>query len=295
MTRLLKDPRRLLHAVVLAVWIAQPFTLGPLIDDALAPSGDPFRSTASSGAWAWWFVVLVAMAVARPITLTIARVGAVAALPAAIWAAIETDDTTTITIGVLSASVAAFVVLLPGLGDRFVDGVSYGDEQRFLLRAPGPILLFVLFPTWMVTIAGLTVGPLLLAAEHWVTGAAALLLGFVVAALGFIAMHRLTARFVVFVPTGFVIHDGSAMSEPVLFAAADIAGLAPASAETTAIDFTSQALGLALELKLREPAKLPVMVGRATMAEEIVGSMLISPTRPAAVMQVAQERGLPIA
>lgn len=292
---LLRDLQRLLHGFVLAVWIAQPFTLGPLLDEALSPSDDPFRATASTGLWVAWFLVLLALVVARPLTLTIVRICAPATLPIAGWAAIEVDDNTKVVIGILSAAIAGIVVLLPGLGDRFVDGVSYGDERRFLLRAPGPILTIVLTPTWAVTVAGILGGPLLLADERWVAGGIALVVGFPVAALGFRAMHRLTARFLVFVPNGFVVHDGASMREPVMFTDREIASLAPAAADSTAKDFTAQALGLALELKLHQPAKLPVVVDRATTTEEMVQSMLISPTRPAAVMQFAQEHGVPIA
>ena len=293
-TGLLRDPQRLLHGVVLGLWIAQPFALGPLLDDALSATTDPFRTTVSIGAWLGWFLILVAMVVARPVTLTIVRICVPAALPIAVWAAFDVGDNTTILVGILSAAVAGLVVLLPGLGDRFVDGVSYGDERRFLLRAPGPIVVSVLVPTWAVTVVGVLVGPLLLADERWLAGGLALIVGFPIAALGVRAMHRLTARFVVFVPNGFVIHDGAAMREPVLFADREIAALAPAAADTTATDFTAQALGLALELRLRAPVKLPVVVDASTTTEELVQSMLISPTRPAAVMRFAQERGLPI-
>lgn len=279
---------------MLAVWIAQPFTLGPLLDEALSPTGDPFRTSASTGVWTGWFLVLLALVVARPLTLTIVRISAPAALPIAGWAAIEVDDNAKVAIGILSAAVAGIVVLLPSLGDRFVDGVSYGDERRFLLRAPGPILTIVLTPTWAATVAGLLGGPLLLADERWLTGGITLVVGWPIAALGFRAMHRLTARFLVFVPNGFVVHDGASMREPVMFTDREIASLAPAAADSTAKDFTAQALGLALELKLHTPAKLPVVVDRATTAEELVQSMLVSPTRPAAVMEFAQERGLPI-
>lgn len=294
MTGLPRDPQRLLHGLVLAVWIAQPFTLGPLLDDALSPATDPFRSSASAGAWAAWFLVLVAMVVARPATLTIARTGAPAALPIAVWAAFEIDDNTTILIGIIGAAVAGLLVILPAFGDRFVDGVSYGDERRFLLRAPGPILVIVLVPTWVATVAGTLAGPLLLADERWVIGVIALVIGLPIAGLGLRAMHRLTARFVVFVPNGFVVHDGTAIREPVLFTDHEIMGIGPAAADTTAVDFTAQALGIALELRLRQPVKMPVVIDRATTAEEMVEAMLISPTRPAAVMRFARQRGLPI-
>ena len=291
---LFRDSGRFLQAFALLVWVVQPFTVGTLIADALAGTETRFSDVVSAGAWIWWFLVLVALTVTRPITLTISRVGAPAAFLGAAWAAVEVEDSTTIVIGLIAGAVAAIAVLLPGLGDRFVDGMSYGDERRFTLRPPGPIVVAALVPTWVITVAGLAAGPLLLADGKWVAGAIVLAFGWFVAILGFRAMHRLAARFVVFVPNGFVVHDSSALREPVLFTSREIVGFAPARTGTNAKDFTVQALGLALELRLREPVKLPVVVDRTTTAEELVEAFLISPSRPAEVMTVAKERGLQI-
>ena len=63
------------------------------------------------------------------------------------------------------------------------------------------------------------------------------------------ALHRLTNRFLVFVPNGLVVHDATQLREPVLFVKRESAGLAPAPADTTAKDITAAALGLALELR----------------------------------------------
>ena len=57
------------------------------------------------------------------------------------------------------------------IGDAFVDGSSYGDERRFLLRTPGALAIGPLFVVCAVIVAGLTVGPVLLLAQRWVVGA----------------------------------------------------------------------------------------------------------------------------
>lgn len=278
-----------------AVWVVQPFLVGSLLGDALEPADDPFRSVASWGAWGWWLIVLVALAVPRPIALVVARVGVPAAVPAAIWAAAETDDATGATVGLVSAAIAALAVLAPGVADRFVDGASYGDERRFALRPPGPVLVAVLVPGWAVLVAGLTAGPLLLADGQWAAGAIALALGLPLAAVGLHALLRLADRFLVFVPNGLVVRDPLSLREPVLLPRGEIAGLAPAPADTTATDLTAAALGLALEVRLEHPAVLPVVTGRTTTEERAVEAVLISPSRPATVMQVAHARGITIA
>lgn len=291
----LRDRQRLLSYIPLAVWVLMPFTLGALIGDALADSEDPFRTAASVGAWVWWFAALLAMTIARPVALTIVRIAVPAGLIAGIWSAVESDDTTLTIVGLTVAGLAVLTVLLPGVGDRFVDGVSYGDERRFLLRPPGPVLLLAGPIAGLVTITGVAVGPLLLADERWVLGVVVTIIGFGAAYLGFTTLNQLTRRFLVFVPNGFVIHDTAVMPEPVLFTTREVAGLGPAVADTRAKDITAQALGIALELKLAEATELTFVTGRESSEDQTVQSLLISPTRPAAVMRLALERGLPIA
>lgn len=289
-----RDHWRLSTVLPITVWVAMPFTLGALIGDALGTTADPFRTVASVGAWVWWFTTLTALLVARPVTLTLTRLAIPAGLVAALWATVESDDTTLAIVGVVAAGVAALVIFLPGVGDRFVDGVSYGDERRFLLRPPGPVLLVAGPVAGVVTIAGATIGPLLLADQRWILGSIITLAGFLAAFVGFRTLNQLTRRFIVFVPNGVVIHDTTVMPEPVLFTTREVAGLGPAIAETSALDLTSQALGLALELKLVDATELTVVTGRTESEDQRVRSLLVSPTRPAAVMAVALERGLPI-
>lgn len=292
--RLRREPERLVGWLALAAWVVQPFTLGPLAGDALHPTRDLFRNVSSAGLWAGWLLVLVALAVPRPITLTVGRLGVTAAVPVAVWSALEVDGTATRVIGLVGAIVAAGIVLTPTFADRFVDGASYGDERRFALRAPGPVLVGLLVPSWIVVVAGFAAGPLFLADENWPVGVALLLVGWPLALVALRAMHQLTNRFVVFVPNGFVVHDLTALREPVMFHTREIAGLAPAPADTLADDLTGAALGLALELRLAGPATLPVVTGRTTTEEREVRAVLISPSRPAAVMTTAGARGLRI-
>ena len=293
--RLRAEPATLNGWLALAVWIAQPFTLGPLLGDALDPTRELFRTACTWVLWIGWLEVLIALVLPRPVTLIVARVGATAALPIAAWAAIGSDDTTSAIVGLLSAVVAAGAVVLPTFADRFIDGASYGDERRFALRPPGPVLIGLLVPTWAAVIVGIAAGPLLLADERWVVGGVVTALGWPVAFFAARALHQLANRFIVFVPNGFVVHDLTVMREPVMFPSHEIGGLAPARADTTADDLTGAALGLALELTLAAPATLPVAKGRTETENRDVRALLIAPSRPAAVLAFARSRGLPIA
>lgn len=290
--------RLILPAIVL--WVLVPFTTGELIGHALQQADDPFQTAVSVAAWTAWTVMLVAIAVARPVTLTVGRLGTAGALAAALWASIELGgrddaDAVLILLGVGTAALAAFAFHLPGVGDRFVDGISYGDEKRFLLRAPGPVLFVALVPASAIVIVGLTAGPLLLADEQWAVGAIVTLGGWAVAWFPLNALHRLTNRFLVFVPNGLVVHDPTVIREPVLFVTREIAGLAPAAPDTIATDLTNNALGLALELRLTSAVQIPVVTGRSETEEQTVRSLLLAPSRPGAVVTTALERGLPIA
>lgn len=291
-------PTRLILPALTA-WIVAPFTTGVVVGDALHPAADGFRSAVSVGAWLAWTVTLIAIVVPRPVTLTIARLGTAGGVAAAAWAAAVVagrpdPDAAMVLFGVLAAVVAAVALHLPGVGDRFVDGISYGDERRYLLRAPGPVLIGALVPSVAIVLVGAAAGPLLLADERWVLGAVVTVVGWGAAWFPLNALHRLTNRFVVFVPNGLVVHDPMIIREPVLFVSREIAGLGPAPRDTAASDFTSNALGLALELRLAETVELPVVTGRTDTEERPVRALLIAPSSPGAVVRTARERGLPV-
>jgi len=104
-------------------------------------------------------------------------------------------------------------------------------------------------------------------------------------------MHRLTRRWVVFVPNGMVVHDPLALAEPVLLRRAAVRSFGPARADTTALDLTRGALGLALEIDVTPPVDLLLArTGREAAEAAEAGALLISPTRPGAVLDEARRR-----
>ncbi|MXW61189.1 MAG: hypothetical protein F4Y27_02770 [Acidimicrobiaceae bacterium] len=277
------------------LWIVQPFLLGPLLSDGLGGASDSFSGIVTLASWLGWLGVLISLVARLPVTLAVARIGTAGTLPVAVWAAIESQDTTLAVIGIVGSLAVTAAVLAPGVADSFIDGASYGDERRFALRPPGPVLVVLVVPAWAVVIGGSTVGPILLVDQRWLAGAVATVIGVPLAALAFNALYRLTGRFIVLVPNGLVLHDRTVLREPVLFARREIVGLGPADADTSATDLTASALGLALELKLHSTVTLPLVTGRKTTHERQVRSLLISPSRPADVMRHANQRGINIA
>ncbi|GJM38294.1 MAG: hypothetical protein DHS20C19_16610 [Acidimicrobiales bacterium] len=292
--RLRAEPERLVHWAAIAAWIVTFLVLGPALSDGFDDWEHNTLIVEVAVQGVWFLGVLICLTLPAPVTLTAVRIAVPATIVVALWAAVQSDDSTAAIVGVVASIVSTGLVLSSAFGDRFIDGASYGDERRFALRPPGPVLLGILVPTWMVTAAGALAGPLLLGDEQWVLGAVVTALGWTIAFFAGRALNNLTQRFIVFVPNGLVVHDLDVMREPVLFQKREIAGIAPALADTTAADMTNAALGLALELRFGAAIELPVVTGRTTTEEQTLRAILVSPSRPASLLRVAQSRGFPI-
>lgn len=276
------------------VWLALPLTLGPAIGAALDDRGAAVVWLVQVALWLGWTLGLVASLVPRVEALTPLRVVAPALVPLAVWAAAVVDEVGAAqVVAVLGAAVAAMVALAPRTGDEFVNGSAYGHERRFALRAPAPLLLGPVVLVWALVVAGAVTGPLLLAAGRWVAGAVALVLGWAVSFLGGRSLHQLSRRWLVFVPAGVVVHDPLGF-QPQLLPRTNVAAMGPAPADTDALDLTNRAAGLALEIALHDPVELERRQrgGRAELVP--AQRLLVTPTRPGAVLVEARERRLPV-
>ncbi len=267
--------------------------LGPALGDALDDTSRPVQLVASVGLWAGWAAVLVATLVPTTVSLTALRVAAPATVVVALAAAVATGPSASGVVGLVGALVAALAAFWPGTGEAFVAGSSYGAERRMPLRVPGPLLAGPLVLAWVVAAAGVAAGPLLLAAERWLAGAVALAVGLPAAIVALRSMHTLARRWLVFVPNGVVVHDPLALAEPVLLRRTEVRSFAPAPADTGALDLTRGALGLALEVRLEPPVSLVLARGRPGTTEvATTKALLVSPTRPGAVLAEARRRRL---
>jgi hypothetical protein len=269
-----------------AGWLALPLTVGPAIAHGLESTSTPVQVVGAAMAWAAWGGVLVALLVPRTVSLTAVRIGAPAAFAVAVWMSGRSGlDAAEIVAMTWTAAIAAAVLFVPAIADAFVDGSSYGPERRMTLRVPAPLLLGPVELTWAGTVAAFVAGPLLLAAKAWVAGVLALALGIVAAWFGVRALHRLSRRWLVFVPAGIVLHDHVVLGEALLFPKGMVRSLGPATRDSTATDVTGRALGLVLEVQLTEASKV-----RSVETDRL----LFSPARPGALLREARERGLPV-
>ena len=101
-----------LTLIAAAAWITQPFTSGLLLGEALSNADDPYRTTVSILAWTAWLFILLAIAIPRPVTLTVARLGTTGGVAATLWATVdiaadETDVASAIIAVGLVASIAS--------------------------------------------------------------------------------------------------------------------------------------------------------------------------------------------
>lgn len=285
-------PDRALPWVVRLFWLGLPFTAGPVLAAALDGASRPVQLVATIGLWAGWAVGVTATFVALPVSLTALRVLAPAALFAAVAAALG-GHPSALAIG--WSVVATAWLFSPAWGTRCVNGPAYPNERRFLLRCPGPLLFGPLALAWALAVSGLAAGPLLLAAERWVLGAALTVVGLPFAGLLLRGMHDLSRRWAVLVPAGLVLHDPLTVVDPVLLRRQSITRLGPALEGLAALDLTQKAPGLVLEVALGEEVALALVrpgrkLGDAAKATRI----LLTPTRPGALLDEASRRRLPV-
>ena len=229
---------------------------------------------ASVGLWLGWAAVLGATLVPRAATLTAVRLAAPAPLAVAV----------------------ACVVAGPAGGDDAVAlGARRGDRRRARCCrrpptrsstarrtapsgaspcarrrrcSPGPVPV-----AWLLAVVAPATAALLLAAGAWVGGAALAVVGGAGIALGVPALHRLSRRWLVFVPAGLVVHDHVALADPVLLRRAHVhrasARRRPEPSSPAPSDLTLGASGLALELAVDAPVEVAVARGGGRRREAV--------------------------
>lgn len=287
----------MLRAGAVAAWLTVGATalLADVIHPGLRPDDDAAHTTVIVAAWLAYALVLAALVLPGPRALTVARIGVSAGAVELVAAAAASTGGPFGWVGLVAALIGTIVVVQPAYAEAQVDAAGYGDERRFLLRPPAPVIVALVVPMWAVTVAGVAAGPIVLADRGWPAGIAAAAVGLVAAAFAAHTLYRLARRWLVFVPNGLVVHDHLAVAEPLPLGRRGVDSIGLARADTAATDLTAQAFGMALELRLREPVRAGVMTGRNRSEQRSVTAMLVSPSRPAAVLATAERRGLRIA
>lgn len=283
-----------------AIWLTLPLLAGPSLGDALDPRSALFQHVATFGLWAAWAIGLVAALVPSTVSLTAIRTLAPAALLATGWAVAASPHPADATDSVALAitSLVTVVALSAFVGDRFVNGSSYGDERRMPLRAPWSLMLGPIQLSWATAVVGIAAGPLLLATRQWVLGGVVVVIGWAAAAVCIRAMHGLAQRWLVFVPAGVVVVDRMTLTDALLVQRqrVDAISVVPADPADTSTDLTAGALGPRLRIALRSPELIVPAQSRLRRAEPIapyeVSAVLAVPSRPGWALDEARRRRL---
>lgn len=282
------------------VWLTLPLTAGPAFANALDHRSHPVQIVAAVGLWSIWSITLVASLVPSTVSLTTIRITMPASVVAAAWAALAVadgaDTPESIALGI--TALAAVLSLSAAVGFTFINGSSYGDERRFPLRPPGPVVMGPLEVVWVAMIASAFTGPMLLAARQYIAGTIITLLAVAIIVAGVRALHQLSKRWLVFVPAGIVVVDRTTLLDAMLVQRQRVASITAAPADSDAVDLTANALGLAIEVRLTEPDSIiptPPRRDRHLMIEPVeVHAVRFTPTRPGWVLDAARERRLDV-
>ena len=285
------------------LWLVMPWSVGAAAADALGACSQTSARILSAELWAAWALVLTATFVRRPWALTVVRIATPSSLGVAIGSVVAAAawdanlGTQRAATAIVGAVVTTAIALLPETGNAMVDGLSYGNERRMLLRTPFLLAVVPVPLVWAAVVAGTTAPLVLWAIEQWIWAVVATVTGLTSAVLGFRSLHQLSRRWVVFVPNGFVLHDRMATREPFLLRRADIASLSPAPADIDLgaddlADISGNALGPVLLVTLDGQVEV---VPRTTGTAQVmaVSRVLFSPTRPGEMLAEAARRRIP--
>ena len=274
-------------------WLGLAFACGPPLAAALDAGDGLIPTVGAVVLWAAWAAGLVATLLPSPLSLTLLRMGVTGAVAAVAVAAVFGAGDFPLALA-WSMGLAA-LVLSPAVARHHVNGPAYPNELRLPLRPPGAVLLGPLYLAWLAAVPLPAVGLLLLSGGH-IAGAPLLVGGALGMAVGGRALLRLAKRWLVFVPAGIVLHDHLALADPVLLPKKQIRSVAPATQAGSPQDLTLNAPGLPLEISLKEEANLgKTRRGRGLGEVVRTDAILVSPTRPGAVVTEAQARGIAVA
>lgn len=273
-------------------WIVLPLTLGRAIADATGTWSDGASLVAEVLAWTAWTLGAFALLAPRPWGLTALRVLCAGALVIAFTCAWWTDGATAL-LAIASTVVACASALGATVTTASVAAESYGDERRYPLRVPLPLLLAPVPLAAVAAGAGLVAPVLVLAQGEIVIGVLLAVVGVPLAAGSIRGLHGLAMRMLVFVPAGLVVVDPLTLADPVLLPREQIVRVAPrdvVEAPAGALDLRVGTVLGSLLIALAVPVSCARRRGRRDL--EVVESrqILVAAVRSRAVAATARER-----
>jgi hypothetical protein len=281
---------RAVTPVLVGLWLAVGAVGWFALNETVADRSSTAALVIAAVGWVGWGVGLAALAVASTVSLTVIRMVVSLTVPGALAAWI-TDLGAPLGIAAVGVSAVATGAMWSGItGDRMVQSSAYGDERRFLLRVPAghALVQCAAIAIWVIALLGSVA---LLAASQWLLAVPTVLVTAGFTALVGNGLHQLHRRWLVFVPTGLVVHDQVVLEETLMLRRIDIVSVAPALATSSAFDATGQAAGLAVQIVVREPVRVAIAKSATSAAHGVeVDAMLCRPVRPGSFLDEAATR-----
>jgi hypothetical protein len=277
------------------VWALLPVSAGGAISDALDSWGTNTARVAAVLLWLAWACGIVALFAPHPVGLTTLRVVAPLALVCVVLSATSTSAAEA-TLAIASTLVAVAFALSAPIALASVGALAYGDEVRFPLHIPTPLLRGPIPIAIALVGAGIAAGPLLVAAHHVVIGLVVIAIGLPFAALVARSLHALSRRWIILVPAGVVVTDPMTLLDPVLMRRSDLVAvrrIAGSGRPESALDLR---LGAAVgSLLIALSTALPFGRRRGRSDADIVDAerIVVAVVRPDDFIKVASERHLP--
>lgn len=245
--------------------------------------------------WGSWFAGLVALLAPSTVALTVFRIAAPASFVAPLIGAALSGTWSGPVVGAIGIGLIVTVLALtPQLGNEMVNGSAYGPERRLALRPPAALVAGPIPLAWALCTFGIATGPLLIANGNTIIGLISVAIGAALVVLTSRSLHRLSRRWVVFVPAGLVIHDYWVLAESILFRRSEIRAVGPAALDVgNFLDLSANANGLALMVQL--DAKVPLALRAKREVQSFSAHRLVfTPTLPGVLLHEARVRGIKI-
>lgn len=258
------------------IWALLPVTMGSALADATHNWSSAPAHLFDVILWAVWATGLFALFALRPWGLTLLRISAPCAFVCAAVSAASTSAASAV-LALLGSGVAMVFVLAAPVASTAANALAYGDERRFMLRVPLPLLLAPVPIAVLLVGFGAVSGPLLIADSRVGAGVIATIVGWLLAALLVRALHPLSCRFLVLVPAGVAIADPLTLTDAVLVRREQIEHFGRLGATTLsgpALDLRVGTLVGSVALELSEPVAFGRRRGRTHA--EVVDATLVA-------------------
>ena len=252
------------------------------LTDTMSSHSQVLRTTMSVELWLLWALVALATWLHHPISLTTARCIVPVVVAHLLVGLPDSSFGVGNVIGAACALVALALIYTSDYGSIHVQAGAYGDERRYLLRVPAPIVMPLVLG-WGVMMVVVSTTPLMLASERYVVGGVGVVLSAGLLWQLPVRLHRLSRRWLVKVPAGWVVHDDVVLSENLLIKTHEVVSMNLALEGSVAIDLTGMTRGVPIEVHLREMTDVRLTPLAAKLLKTVdalhVKAFLVAPTR----------------